>query len=125
MRRVCALLHAKSYVVDKRPSFGVVRKFEEGVPAQVSSSSSDRGSKLESPSQIRPRVALKRDVNITKLNSIYAEFRNELKGRNHFSVPVAKISDFKRYLRFNLAHNLKFKKCAEIRALISKTETLL
>ncbi|GBO42194.1 hypothetical protein AVEN_58601-1, partial [Araneus ventricosus] len=33
------------------------------------SSSSDRGSKLRGPPQNSPRVASKRDVNITKLNS--------------------------------------------------------
>ncbi|GBM78500.1 hypothetical protein AVEN_266025-1 [Araneus ventricosus] len=37
-----------------------------GVPSQVSSSSSDRGSKLRGPSPNSPRVASKRDVNITK-----------------------------------------------------------
>ncbi|GBN56255.1 hypothetical protein AVEN_213548-1 [Araneus ventricosus] len=52
----------------QRPLAGVVRKFEEVVPAQVSSSSSDRGSKLRGPSQNSPRVASKRDVNKTKLN---------------------------------------------------------
>ncbi|GBO27899.1 hypothetical protein AVEN_39861-1 [Araneus ventricosus] len=40
------LLHAKSYVVSKRPPADVARKCGEGVPAQLSSSSSDRGSKL-------------------------------------------------------------------------------
>ncbi|GBM27919.1 hypothetical protein AVEN_146145-1 [Araneus ventricosus] len=44
-RRVWGLLHAKSYVVAKRPPVGVARKFGEGVPTQVSSSSSARGSK--------------------------------------------------------------------------------
>ncbi|GBN41661.1 hypothetical protein AVEN_118155-1 [Araneus ventricosus] len=34
-----------------------MRKFGEGAPAQVSSSSSDRGSKLRGPSQNIPRVA--------------------------------------------------------------------
>ncbi|GBM76070.1 hypothetical protein AVEN_167490-1 [Araneus ventricosus] len=43
---------------------------ERGVPAQVSSSSSDRGSKLRGPSQNSPRVASKRDVNITKTQEI-------------------------------------------------------
>ncbi|GBO11827.1 hypothetical protein AVEN_224339-1 [Araneus ventricosus] len=66
--RVWGLLHAKSYVLAKRPPVVVVLKFGEGVPAQVSSSSSDRGSKLRGPSQNSPRVASKRDVNITKLN---------------------------------------------------------
>ncbi|GBN18520.1 hypothetical protein AVEN_163572-1 [Araneus ventricosus] len=58
----------KSNVVAKRPPVGVTGKFGEGVPAQVSFSSSDRGSKLRGPSQNSPRVASKRDVNITKLN---------------------------------------------------------
>ncbi|GBO38926.1 hypothetical protein AVEN_240257-1 [Araneus ventricosus] len=56
-----------SYVVAKRSSAGVVQKFGEEVPAQVSSSSSDRGSKLRGLSQNSSRVASKRDVNITKL----------------------------------------------------------
>ncbi|GBN52782.1 hypothetical protein AVEN_74879-1 [Araneus ventricosus] len=64
-RPVWGLLHAKSYVVSKRPAIGVARKFGEGVPAQVSSSSSDRGSKLRGPCLNSPRVASKRDVNIT------------------------------------------------------------
>ncbi|GBM18459.1 hypothetical protein AVEN_66819-1 [Araneus ventricosus] len=57
IRRVWGLLHVKSYVVVKRPPVGVAWKFGEGVPAQVSSSSSDRGSKLRGPSQNSPRVA--------------------------------------------------------------------
>ncbi|GBM56675.1 hypothetical protein AVEN_154225-1 [Araneus ventricosus] len=65
IRRVWGLLHAKSYVVVKRPPVGVARKFGEGVPAQVSSSSSDRGSKLRGPSLNSPRVASKGDVKIT------------------------------------------------------------
>ncbi|GBM28655.1 hypothetical protein AVEN_629-1 [Araneus ventricosus] len=48
----------------------VAWKFGEGVPAQVSSSSSDRGSKLRGPSQNSPRVASKRDINITKPLSV-------------------------------------------------------
>ncbi|GBL53082.1 hypothetical protein AVEN_267692-1 [Araneus ventricosus] len=36
----------KSYSVAKRPPAGVVRKFGKGVPAQLSSSSSEHGSKL-------------------------------------------------------------------------------
>ncbi|GBN57586.1 hypothetical protein AVEN_157580-1 [Araneus ventricosus] len=39
-----------------------------GVSAQVSSSSSDRGSKLRGPFQNSPRVASKWDVNIAKPN---------------------------------------------------------
>ncbi|GBM76368.1 hypothetical protein AVEN_165972-1 [Araneus ventricosus] len=52
----------------KRPPPSAVRKLDKGVPAQVSSSSSDRCSKLQSPSQNSPRVASKRDVNLSKLN---------------------------------------------------------
>ncbi|GBM40914.1 hypothetical protein AVEN_234048-1 [Araneus ventricosus] len=65
IRREWGPLHAKSYVVAKRPPVGVTRKFGEGVPAQASSSSSDRGSKLRGPSLNSPRVASKRDVNLT------------------------------------------------------------
>ncbi|GBL85830.1 hypothetical protein AVEN_63163-1 [Araneus ventricosus] len=65
-RRVWGLLQDKSYVVAKRPPAGVAWKFGERVPAQASSSSSDRGSKLRGPSQNSPCVAFKRDVNITK-----------------------------------------------------------
>ncbi|GBM03901.1 hypothetical protein AVEN_185400-1 [Araneus ventricosus] len=63
--RVWGLLHAKSYVVAKRPPVGVAQKFGDGVPAQVSSSSSDSGSKLRGPSLNSPRVTSKWDVNIT------------------------------------------------------------
>ncbi|GBM20786.1 hypothetical protein AVEN_108239-1 [Araneus ventricosus] len=65
IRRVWGLLHAKSYVVAKRPPVGVARKFGEGMPAQASSSPSERGSKLRGPSPNSLRVASKRDVNIT------------------------------------------------------------
>nr|GBM71797.1 hypothetical protein AVEN_84168-1 [Araneus ventricosus] len=65
-RSVWGLLHAKSYVVAKRPPAGVAWKLGEGVSAQASSSSSDRGSKLRGPSQTSPRVASKRDVNVTE-----------------------------------------------------------
>ncbi|GBN82277.1 hypothetical protein AVEN_55476-1 [Araneus ventricosus] len=65
IRRVWGLSHAKSYVVAKRPPVGVVWKLGEGVPAQASSSPSDRGSKLRGPSLNSPRVASKRDVNLT------------------------------------------------------------
>ncbi|GBM37657.1 hypothetical protein AVEN_132099-1 [Araneus ventricosus] len=63
--------HAKSYVVPKHPPFVVALKFGEGVPAQVSSSSSDCGLKLRRPSQNGPRVASQRDVNITKTKLNY------------------------------------------------------
>ncbi|GBN56030.1 hypothetical protein AVEN_32047-1 [Araneus ventricosus] len=64
------LVHVKSDVVGfKSLPAGVVRKFgEEGTGSGVSSSSYGRGSKLRGPSQNNPRTALKRDVNITKLN---------------------------------------------------------
>ncbi|GBL80708.1 hypothetical protein AVEN_225351-1 [Araneus ventricosus] len=54
----------------KRSPAGVVRKSGMGgeVPSQVSSSSSDRGSKLRVPSQNSSRVPSKRDVSVTKLN---------------------------------------------------------
>ncbi|GBN90772.1 hypothetical protein AVEN_94199-1 [Araneus ventricosus] len=68
IRRVWGLLRAKSYLVAKRPPVGAAWKFGEGVPAQVSSSSSDCGSKSRSPSPNSPRVASKRGVNIAKLN---------------------------------------------------------
>ncbi|GBN16783.1 hypothetical protein AVEN_231368-1 [Araneus ventricosus] len=54
------LLHAKSYV-------WCSAKFGEGLPARASASSSDSSSKLRGLSQSNPRVASKRDVNITKL----------------------------------------------------------
>ncbi|GBM62631.1 hypothetical protein AVEN_187037-1 [Araneus ventricosus] len=43
------------------------RSLEREVPAQVSSTSSDKGSKLRGPSQNSPRVSSERDVNMTKL----------------------------------------------------------
>ncbi|GBN72203.1 hypothetical protein AVEN_148277-1 [Araneus ventricosus] len=60
-----ACCHAKSYAVAKRSPVGVARKFGEGVPAQVSTSSSDRSSELRGPSLNSPRVASKRDVDVT------------------------------------------------------------
>ncbi|GBM65392.1 hypothetical protein AVEN_232322-1 [Araneus ventricosus] len=60
----CTLNH--TYGVN-RPTAGVVRKFGEGMPVQMSSSSADLGSKLRGSSQNSPRVASKRDINITKL----------------------------------------------------------
>ncbi|GBO25831.1 hypothetical protein AVEN_266169-1 [Araneus ventricosus] len=65
IHRVWGLLHAKSYAVAKRPPVGVARKPAEGVPDQVSSSSSDRGSKLRDPSLNSPGVASEQDVNLT------------------------------------------------------------
>ncbi|GBL78800.1 hypothetical protein AVEN_65334-1 [Araneus ventricosus] len=68
IRRVLGLLHVKSYVGVKGSPAGLLRKFREGVPAQASSSSSERGSKLRGPSQNSSSVASKRDVNVNKLN---------------------------------------------------------
>ncbi|GBN17254.1 hypothetical protein AVEN_212951-1 [Araneus ventricosus] len=59
IHRVWGPLHAESYVVAKRPPVGVARKLGEGVKAQVSSSSSDRDSKLRGQSLNSPRVASK------------------------------------------------------------------
>ncbi|GBM92588.1 hypothetical protein AVEN_176144-1 [Araneus ventricosus] len=56
----------KSYLEAKRPPASVERKFGEGVPAQVSSSSSDRDSELRGQSQNSPPDASKRDLNITQ-----------------------------------------------------------
>ncbi|GFW40837.1 hypothetical protein TNCV_4368851 [Trichonephila clavipes] len=52
----------------KRPPVGVVWKLGEAVPAQVSSTSIDHGSKLRGPSPKSPRVAEQCDVNIPSLN---------------------------------------------------------
>ncbi|GBN13983.1 hypothetical protein AVEN_252671-1 [Araneus ventricosus] len=60
------------------------------MPAQVSSSSSDRGSKLRGPSQKSPRVASKWDVNITKLNLLSVTFRSKsVKGNMMMSMNAA------------------------------------
>ncbi|GBL80941.1 hypothetical protein AVEN_26345-1 [Araneus ventricosus] len=68
IRRVWGLLHAAA----EMPPADVMRKFGEGVRAQVSSSSSDSGSKLRGPailsSQNSLRVVSKRAINIIKLN---------------------------------------------------------
>ncbi|GBN93344.1 hypothetical protein AVEN_106106-1 [Araneus ventricosus] len=61
-------LYVNSHLGVKRHPLGVVRKFGEVVPAQVSPLLSARGSKLRGPSQNRPRVTSKGDANITKLN---------------------------------------------------------
>ncbi|GBM35266.1 hypothetical protein AVEN_45532-1 [Araneus ventricosus] len=68
IRRAWRPPHAKSYAVTKRsppPPAGAARKLGEGVPAQVSSSSFDRGSKLRGPSQNIPRVVSKWDADRT------------------------------------------------------------
>ncbi|GBL81762.1 hypothetical protein AVEN_93526-1 [Araneus ventricosus] len=51
--------------------------FGEGVPAQVSSSSSDHGSKLRGPFQNALHFVSKRDVNISKLKSPYDEAKHK------------------------------------------------
>ncbi|GBO31595.1 hypothetical protein AVEN_64599-1, partial [Araneus ventricosus] len=61
IRCVLGLLHIKSYVGDHNSSLGA-EAWRRGMPAQVSSSSSDRGSKLRGPSQNGSRVASKWDV---------------------------------------------------------------
>ncbi|GBL80276.1 hypothetical protein AVEN_92206-1 [Araneus ventricosus] len=48
----------------KRLPHSVVLKFGKGVPEQLSSSSSDNGSKLQGTPQSSPRVATKRNVHI-------------------------------------------------------------
>ncbi|GBN26701.1 hypothetical protein AVEN_174784-1 [Araneus ventricosus] len=60
------LLHFKPYVVSQTSSAGVVQTVGEGMQTQVSSTSSDRGSKLRNPSKNSLRVASKWDVNINK-----------------------------------------------------------
>ncbi|GBN94298.1 hypothetical protein AVEN_252974-1 [Araneus ventricosus] len=45
IRRVWGLLHAKLYIVAKRPAVGVARKLGEEVPAQMPPPSSNCGSK--------------------------------------------------------------------------------
>ncbi|GBM41322.1 hypothetical protein AVEN_241482-1 [Araneus ventricosus] len=54
----------------KRPPIGVALKFGEGVPAQMSSSSSNRDSKLRGPSPNSCRVSSKRGSNITKTKAL-------------------------------------------------------
>ncbi|GBM76099.1 hypothetical protein AVEN_148236-1 [Araneus ventricosus] len=53
----------------KRPPKGECGSMERGVPSQVSSSSSDRSSKLQKPFQNSPCDASKYYVNLTKLIS--------------------------------------------------------
>ncbi|GBN67211.1 hypothetical protein AVEN_249524-1, partial [Araneus ventricosus] len=64
------LLYFKSYVGGQTFfRWSAVEVWRE-VPAQVLSSSSDHGSKLRGPSQNSPRVASKRDVNITQMTQL-------------------------------------------------------
>ncbi|GBN65709.1 hypothetical protein AVEN_127698-1 [Araneus ventricosus] len=59
---------------------GVVRKLGEGgLPAQVSSSVPDRGSKLQGPSQNSSRLASERDVNLTNLKILVSSSSNVAK----------------------------------------------
>ncbi|GBM09894.1 hypothetical protein AVEN_241218-1 [Araneus ventricosus] len=46
-----------------------VLKFGLGMPTRLSSTSSDRGSKLRDPFRNSPHVASKLDVNVTKLKT--------------------------------------------------------
>ncbi|GBM36587.1 hypothetical protein AVEN_162026-1 [Araneus ventricosus] len=98
------LVHANSAEA-KCPRVGVVRKFGEGLPDQVSFSSSDSGSNLQCSSQNRTRVAVKwdeqyrNDCNIAvrllqckpssfvahKFNSLPADFQAKVK--RHLSRP--------------------------------------
>ncbi|GBL90220.1 hypothetical protein AVEN_130335-1 [Araneus ventricosus] len=64
-RSVWRLLHAKSYVLAKRPPVGVVRKFGEGVPAQMSSRHLIIVLGLRGPFKNRPPVVPKLDANLT------------------------------------------------------------
>ncbi|GBM73912.1 hypothetical protein AVEN_61527-1 [Araneus ventricosus] len=52
----------------RRPPVEVVRNLGEGLPVQVSSMSSDSGSRLRGKSKITLVLLQKRDVNISKLN---------------------------------------------------------
>ncbi|GBN09375.1 hypothetical protein AVEN_89608-1 [Araneus ventricosus] len=62
------LFHEELYILKQQEMRSHIASLEKVVPAQVSSSSSDNGSKLRGSSQNSLRVASKRDVNITKLN---------------------------------------------------------
>ncbi|GBM79800.1 hypothetical protein AVEN_29262-1 [Araneus ventricosus] len=87
-RRVLGLFQVKSFSEDQMSSPGVLRNFGEGVPAQVLSKSSDRGSKLGAPSQNSPPAASKCDLNITKLREVrvyYTTSLNAFQAANHFS----------------------------------------
>ncbi|GBM69472.1 hypothetical protein AVEN_168314-1 [Araneus ventricosus] len=64
----CCMLNNSE--VAKRPPACMLRRFGEMVPAQVSSLSSDNGSKLRGPPQNNPRDTSIRDVNITKPKSV-------------------------------------------------------
>ncbi|GBO13460.1 hypothetical protein AVEN_13862-1 [Araneus ventricosus] len=71
IRRVCWPGALKSDVVGKRRPLVWCGSLEREVPAQVSSSLSDSGSKLRSPSKSSIRAASKRGVNITKRENGY------------------------------------------------------
>ncbi|GBN93218.1 hypothetical protein AVEN_103967-1 [Araneus ventricosus] len=75
--------HHEFVCVSGRPPVGVVWKFGEGVPAQVSSSSSDRGSQLRRPSKNIPCISSRRDVNISKLNENNSPFGICIEEFNH------------------------------------------
>ncbi|GBN78078.1 hypothetical protein AVEN_134844-1 [Araneus ventricosus] len=79
-------LHSKSYFGAKRPPSGVMRKFGEGMPAQASSSSSDRVLRLRGPPQKNHRVAAKWDVNITMLKQCIIFHRCSITLSGHWVV---------------------------------------
>ncbi|GBM04951.1 hypothetical protein AVEN_126099-1 [Araneus ventricosus] len=86
------MLKAKSYVAAKRSPVGVAWKFGEGVPAQLSPS--DRGSKLQDPSQTSPHVASKREFGSpdkAKLSKRSLRWERNM----NFSIAVNMLSDGK------------------------------
>ncbi|GBM61338.1 hypothetical protein AVEN_150486-1 [Araneus ventricosus] len=88
IRRVWGLLHAKSYVVAKRPPPLVWRaSLGRGMPSQVSSSSSDRDSKLRGIALV---LLQKRDVNPTYMwavDSIFVDLENLFRSQRRFKSP--------------------------------------
>ncbi|GBN29567.1 hypothetical protein AVEN_60601-1 [Araneus ventricosus] len=65
-RRFETRFHSRSSVYGAtRPPVGFARKFGGGCQSPLVSLSSDRGLKLRGPSPNSPRVASKRDVNLT------------------------------------------------------------
>ncbi|GBM99899.1 hypothetical protein AVEN_188416-1 [Araneus ventricosus] len=61
------LTYVNLLMIERLPA-GVVRKFGNWVPVQVSSSSSDHSSELRGPYRNFPRVASKRNLNLSKPN---------------------------------------------------------
>ncbi|GBN33061.1 hypothetical protein AVEN_52113-1 [Araneus ventricosus] len=68
----CGTLNHTQGVGDKSAPAGVVGKFGgKGMSTQVSSSSSDRCSKSRGSSKNSPRVASKRDINVTHDSNLF------------------------------------------------------